>query len=308
VYPTLLDLFDHHLVVRAGETGVRLAVLVCLWLAPRWAEALAGVDRRQARRATIVLALIFLAGARLHFLANHWRVYATRPLEALVIWGGSFHLPGGVIALVLATPLVCRRYGLALGRFNDGGTPAVGVGIAIARLGCFLQSCCFGSVCHWPWCVSFPPDSLPQAIHARYGLVADGARSLPVHPLQLYFVGAALLVTGVSVWLYPRRRYDGQVALVGLLLYSASSAALEFWRADHPSRTYWGPLPQLAWTTLAMTVASLAGLGVGEIVHRRRRRAAASTRAAPHTDRAARTPPWPGSTGRPPRRDEIEGA
>jgi phosphatidylglycerol:prolipoprotein diacylglycerol transferase len=280
VYPTLIDLPDFHLVLRAGETGVRLGVLTCLWLAPRCAEALAGVDRRKARRAAIVLAIVFLAGARLHFVVNQWRTYAGHPFRALMIWGGSFHLPGGIIALLLATPAVCRWYAIPLGRFNDAGTPAVGIGVAIARLGCFLQSCCFGSICGWPWCVTFPLDSLPQVIHARHGLVPEGGRSLPVHPLQLYFFAAALLITAISVWLYPRRRYDGQVALVALLLYSAISAALEFLRADYYPRAYWGSLPQLEWTTLAMTVAALAALAAGEVLHRRHGRVMARALAA----------------------------
>ena len=279
MYPILIDAFDHRLVLYAAETGLRLGVLAAIFLGPRWAESLAGVDRRQARRAMIVLALVFLVGARLHFVLNHSGVYVGRWHQALVLWGGGFHLPGGMIALVLAAPTVCRRLGIDVGRFGDGITPSLGVGIAFARLGCFLQSCCFGAICHQPWCMSFPKDSLPQVIHARQELIAATAPSLPVHPLQLYFLAAGLSITAVAFWLHPRRRYDGQVALVGLFLYSASSAALEFFRADYYPRTYWGPLPQLAWTAFAMTLVSLVALVVAELAHRRR--AAVSPAALP---------------------------
>jgi prolipoprotein diacylglyceryltransferase len=124
-------------------------------------------------------------------------------------------------------------------------------------------------VCTLPWCVSFPAGSPTHAFQAARGLVAPGAvHALAVHPLQLYFATAGLLVVLVGLWLHPRKRYDGQVALVALLLFSASSAALEPFRADIPQRVYWGPLPQLEWIALGMTAAAIAALAIAELAHR----------------------------------------
>jgi phosphatidylglycerol:prolipoprotein diacylglycerol transferase len=155
-------------------------------------------------------------------------------------------------------------------RFADGFAPTVGVGIAIARLGCFLQGCCFGTICAWPWAVRFPRDTYVYEFHRQQGALTPGAASTaPVHPLQLYFAGAGLLLTVVALWLHPRKRYDGQVGLVTLLVYSVGSAALEFLRADYHPRVYWGPLPQLEWVALGLTAVSLVALAAAEWRHRR---------------------------------------
>jgi prolipoprotein diacylglyceryltransferase len=98
----------------------------------------------------------------------------------------------------------------------------------------------------------------------------SGLPGQPVHPLQLYFAATGVLITVVGIWHHGRKRYDGEPALLALLLFSASSLALEFLRAREGLRVYWGPLPQLAWVTLAMTAGAAVALAVAEERHRRR--------------------------------------
>jgi prolipoprotein diacylglyceryltransferase len=129
--------------------------------------------------------------------------------------------------------------------------------------------------------VSFPRDTYIYQYHIDLGVLPpDAERTLPIHPLQLYFVGAGLLITLVALWLHPRKRYDGEVALVALVLFSTSTAALEFLRADAQPRVYWGLLPQLTWMALAMSTVSIAVLAAAELVHRRRGRSRQPARSA----------------------------
>ncbi|HSQ00602.1 MAG TPA: prolipoprotein diacylglyceryl transferase family protein [Candidatus Dormibacteraeota bacterium] len=263
MYRTLLDLPSLGLLVRSADAFVLLAIGTVLFIGPRWAAALEGVDRRAVRRSLLVLAVITLVGGRLHFMLNYPHAFAGRPLAVLKLWTGGLHIPGGILALALAAPWVTRWFGLSsAGRFGDGIAPAMGLGIAIARMGCFLQGCCFGTVCDHFWCLAFPEGSLPFVVHQSDGLLPAGAQwSLPVHPLQLYYVASGLAITAVALWLRPRKRYDGQVALVALLMFSlVSVAGLEFLRADAQPRVYWGALPQLAWTGLAMGAATAVAL------------------------------------------------
>jgi phosphatidylglycerol:prolipoprotein diacylglycerol transferase len=268
----LVELPELGLVVRSADAFVLLSVLVVLVIGPRWAESLEGVDRRAVRRSLLVLAVVTLVGGRLHFMLNYPEAFATRPLAALKLWTGGLHIPGGILALALAAPWVTGRFGLSAARFGDGIVPAMGVGIVVARLGCFLQGCCFGSVCSYPWCMAFPAGSTPANVQEMLGVIPAGSgASLPVHPLQLYFAASGLAITAVALWLGPRKRYDGQVALVALLMFSlVSVAGLEFFREDFKPRVYWGALPQLTWTGLAMGAMALLALAAAEIVRRRR--------------------------------------
>jgi phosphatidylglycerol:prolipoprotein diacylglycerol transferase len=272
MHPVLIDIPSLGITILSYRVCLLLAVLVCWVIGPRWVAALEGLDPWRVFRAMVWLGVAAFAGARLHFVVSHWSDFADRPLAALQFWSGGLHAGGGIVLLAVAAPFVLGRLRLPLGRFADGFAPTVGIGIAIARLGCFLHGCCFGTICSWPWCLTFPRDTYIYQYHTDLGLLPSGAeRTLPIHPLQLYFAAAGLMITAVALWLHPRKRYDGEVALVGLVLFSTSTALLEFLRADAQPRLYWGALPQLTWIALGMSIASLVALAAAELLHRNRR-------------------------------------
>ena len=272
MHPVLIDIPSLGITILSYRVCLLLAVLVCWVVGPRWVAALEGLEPWRVFRAMVWLGLAAFAGARLHFVVSHWSDFADRPLAALQFWSGGLHAGGGIVLLAVAAPFVLGWLRLPLGRFADGFAPTVGIGIAIARLGCFLHGCCFGTLCSWPWCLTFPRDTYIYQYHTDLGLLPPGAeRTLPIHPLQLYFAAAGLMITAVALWLHPRKRYDGEVALVGLVLFSTSTALLEFLRADAQPRLYWGALPQLTWIALGMSIASLVALAAAELLHRNRR-------------------------------------
>lgn len=262
--PVLIEFPQLGAAIHSRGLLIVLAALFCNLVGPRWIEALEGIDRRKSRRALLWLLPPAFLGGRLHYIANHWSEPGDLPLAAFVLWGRGMHAGGAIALLALAMPVVARRLSIPLGRFADGAVPAVAVAIAIARVGCFLRGCCYGAASDWPWAVRFPAGAL------AYG---DGSALAPgtaLHPLQLYFASAALAIAVVAPWLRRHRRYEGQVALVALLLHSLSAAAIEPFRAEHPERVYWGALPQLEWAALAMVVVAVLALVVGSGVGRRR--------------------------------------
>ena len=270
MHPILLAIPSLGLTILSYRACLLLAVLVCWVIGPRWVAALEGLNSRRVFLAMVLLGVAAFSGARLHFVVTHWTDFAERPLTALQFWSGGLHAGGGIVLLAAAAPLVLGWLGLPLGSFVDGFVPTVGLGIAIARLGCFLHGCCFGTLCSWPWCLTFPRDTYIYQYHADLGVLPPGAeRTLPIHPLQLYFAASGLLIAAVALWAHRRKRYDGEIALVGLVLFSTSTAVLEFLRADAQPRLYWGPLPQLTWIALAMSVASFIALTTAELGHRR---------------------------------------
>lgn len=245
----------------AYHTLILLAAAVCLAIGPRWAQRLEGIEPRTTLKALAFLGAAAFIGGRLHFVVNQWGLFAPRPLDALKVWSGGLHAGGAIVGIVVAGWWIGRRGPIRLAPLADGIAPTVGVGIAIARLGCFLQGCCFGSVCAWPWCISFPRNTYIYEYHESLSVLPPGAsETAPIHPLQLYFAAAGLAVTAVALWVHGHKRFDGQVALAALLMHSISAAVLELLRADYYPRAYWGPLPQLEWMALAMTVAAAAAL------------------------------------------------
>lgn len=254
-----------------GSIANNVAVVVSVLLALHLAHRNLGISRGRALGILLVLALCALAGGRLHYIANHPGAYATRWHEVVMLWKGGFHLPGGLVGLALMAPAVCRGFGVSAGRFGDAITPAVALGAAITRLGCSIAGCCTGEVCHRAWCLAFPQGTTTYNMHRHFDLVApEATHSLPVLPLNVFFLGAAIGIAALSVWWMPRKRYDGQVALMALTLFAVSTALLEPHRAFVPPLGFWGPLSKLAWQTLALAL----GCGVtwlwAEIRYRRR--------------------------------------
>ena len=93
---------------------------------------------------TLVLIAIGLFGARLLFVASHWRFYRA---ELGRIWKGregGASQPGGLL-LTLAVSVPClAAFHLPLGAYWDVGIFAILVGTIFARVGCLLNGCCSG--------------------------------------------------------------------------------------------------------------------------------------------------------------------
>jgi prolipoprotein diacylglyceryltransferase len=95
----------------------------------------------------------------------------------------------------------------------------------------------------------------------------------PIHPSQLYESFATLLIFLVLLWLAPRKRFNGQVTLVYVALYSAVRFGLEFLRGD-PDRGAW--FGGTVSTSQIIAVGLL--LGVALLLPRVRRTQAIATR------------------------------
>jgi CDGSH-type Zn-finger protein len=142
----------------------------------------------------------------------------------------------------LAAWRFASRRGLSLPRLADCIAPGLLVGLAIGRIGCFLNGCCYGGPCDLPWAVRFPPDSPPWLDQAARGMLpavaVDGGRpwSLPVHPAQLYAAidAAILAVLACCATATPLARRDGQVFALVLTLHPISRLLLEAIRVDEP--------------------------------------------------------------------------
>src|SRR5688572_4799275 len=183
------------LVLRSHDVAVALAVAVCLLLAWRLARR-QGLDRRRLAVALAAAAGGALAGGRLHHVLANAAHYAADPAKLVTI--ASMHAPGAVVGAFGAAAAAALALRIPVATLADVLALPAGVGVAIARLGCFLNGCCFGRPTTAWWGVSFPPESWAFRQQAALGLVsADAARSLPVVPLQLLFAAAGLAIAAL---------------------------------------------------------------------------------------------------------------
>lgn len=103
-----------------------------------------GLDEFRVFVATILLLFPALAGARLLYLAIHWKYYRenSRP-----IWntreGGAAQYGGILVAVPLSIPLLAIL-DIPFGAFWDVAGVTIMVGMVFTRIGCFLNGCCAG--------------------------------------------------------------------------------------------------------------------------------------------------------------------
>lgn len=128
-----------------------LAFLICTWLAGRHALR-EGIAKETVQDLAIWIFVGGLLGARITYLLNEnprpglWEFLKKLPM----IWEGGIVLYGSVIGGVtsyfVAYYLIYRQRGLQTRRFLDAIAPSVALGLALGRLGCFLNGCCYGQV------------------------------------------------------------------------------------------------------------------------------------------------------------------
>src|SRR5215813_8931930 len=171
--------------MRAYPLFVAAAVVVGVAMSFRGARR-AGLSARRGLLFQLLLAGATLLGAKL------WHVWEQGELATLTLSqalsGDGFRYPGGLLAALLVLPLARPLLGTPIPVLADAIAPAIALAMAVVRVGCLLQGCCFGSVTSLPWGIRFPANSPAWNAHLERGWIGlDSAASLPVHPLQVYF-------------------------------------------------------------------------------------------------------------------------
>lgn len=175
--------------------------------------------------------LFALAGTRA------WYVYKNSSefqLDTFRSWQSGFVLYGGLI-LGFSAGVV---YGFLRKRpillTADIVSPTILLGIAFGRIGCFLNGCCFGKDApDFPLAVSYPPHTPPYDLQLENKLIDfDAAKSLPVHPVQLYEAAAMVVLFFVLSKLWKKNLKPGVVTALTGLSYAGWRFLIEFLRAD----------------------------------------------------------------------------
>jgi phosphatidylglycerol---prolipoprotein diacylglyceryl transferase len=166
----------------------------------------------------VLILFASIAGARLLFVALHWREYAPHAGASLAIWQGGMSFHGGAGAGVAAGLLYMWRRRLPMLAMADAAAPALALGYAVGRLGCLLNGCCYGV-----------PTTLPWALPGVYCQDAD--RSLSYHPTQVYSALIGLVLMAGLVHAYRRPHRVGQVMALFLGGYSVYRFGIEALRA-----------------------------------------------------------------------------
>ncbi len=207
-----IALWDRFVVLSAYSTMMYVAATATIILALILA-ARRGLPLKRVAIAVLLMAVAVPVGARL----LHVAIYASREanLADRLFAGGfqGFSLYGGLLAAAGIGLVSSRLLALDVPRLADTVAPALGMGIALMRVGCFLAGCCFGIATDLPWGVVYPIASDAHVYQITHGVVFPFGGPRPVHPTQLYELMAALIGAGIAGWLLHRKAVDGTAFL-----------------------------------------------------------------------------------------------
>ena len=112
----------------------------------------------------LVAAIFGIVGARCFYVVQYWREFqcesfAETLVSAINVANGGLVVYGSIIGGAIAAIVFLLVKKIPVVPILDLLAPSLMLGIAIGRLGCFMNGCCFGGICDLPWAVSFPPGS-----------------------------------------------------------------------------------------------------------------------------------------------------
>jgi phosphatidylglycerol:prolipoprotein diacylglycerol transferase len=205
-------------------------LLAVAFLAALWASARAArrqqVDPAKIYDLGLYIAISALLGSKALLLITELGYYLEHPREifslATLRSGGVYY--GGFILAVLVGVTVARRQRLPVWKVADCAAPGIALGQSIGRLGCFAAGCCYGKPTASLFGVTFTNPYSQETVGVPL--------KVPLHPVQIYESVASLVLFFILWEWLKRKRFDGQVFILYLVLYSCTRFAIEFFRGD----------------------------------------------------------------------------
>ena len=212
-----------------------------------------------------------IIGARLYYCIFQFDQYRGDLLSVFKIWEGGLAIYGGIIGAVLSTVIYCRVKHVKLPKILDIGGVGLIIGQAVGRWGNFVNREAFGSHASslLPW---------------RMRLYTDAAMNTwaDVHPTFLYESLWCIGVLCVLLWLYRRKKFDGQIFLSYVLLYGLGRLWIEGLRTDS---LYLGPV------RISQIVALASAAAAGVLLWRGIKKAKLTADTPPDADTEEPAPP-----------------
>ncbi|MGH9327350.1 MAG: prolipoprotein diacylglyceryl transferase [Terriglobia bacterium] len=173
-----------------------------------------------------------LIGAKIYMILTGWRFYTAHPgqifsLDTLEAGGGFY---GGFIAATLFALWYVNHQKLPLLKVFDVFAPAIALGQCIGRIGCFAAGDDYGKVA--------AHSSLAVVFTSHYSHQMTGVPiGIPLYPVQLFESGATLIIFLILLWFFARKKLEGQIFAMYIMMYGAARIVMEFYRGD-PDRGF----------------------------------------------------------------------
>jgi len=159
--------------------------------------------------------------------------YFSNPLEILMVWKGGMSVHGGIIGLIIANYLFCKKKKIGFYELADlVAIPGVFI-LAVGRIANFINAELVGTVSNLPWCVDFG-DKVCR------------------HPVQIYSFLKRTLIGVVLVFVNKGEHKPGFIFWLFIGLMGLGRLLIDFVRED----ARWSGLSLGQYLSLVMLVVA----------------------------------------------------
>lgn len=179
-------------------------------------------------------------GGRSAYVIYYWEHFMANPREIIGFAGlAQMGMIIGIVVAALIYMAVTRMRFSALLSIGDAFIAAALFALAMGRVGCTLNGCCYGQLS--------PFNFFPLAvIYTPRNTIAPEYWGVPLYPTQLYHVFWNLIVFGL-IWGFRRRfKPEGSLLFFGFSIYAIGDLFLRFLRNDRGITLFWSlDIPQV---------------------------------------------------------------
>ena len=187
-----------------------------------------GVNDDQLSTFILILVVAGIIGSRLGYVVQKFGYYRQNPLEILTIWQGGMSIHGALLLGAIATFIWARALKVNIWQLLDVLSPAVVLGMALGRVGNFLNQELIGVPAKVAWKMYVASAYRPAAL----------AESQYFHPVFLYEMIFDLLILGILLYLAKKHPKQGLIFWSFIGLYSLGRVIVEIWRYNDV-RYFW---------------------------------------------------------------------
>ncbi len=205
-----------------------------------------GVSKEVLADIIFYLILGALIGGKIFYIFFNFDSFCASTLIEKIRFGFVFY--GGFIGGAIALFLLTKKKKISFIKATDFFAPALALGHAIGRIGCFLAGCCYGK----------PTDSFLGVVFNHHDtLVPQHLQHTHLYPTQLFETFANLILFVILAKVYKKQKKDGITSLTYIMGYAIIRFIIEFFRGDDRGSTLLGLYPSQIIALILFLIAAV---------------------------------------------------
>ena len=176
-------------------------------------------------------------GARLYYVVFNWHYYSQDLMRIFRFREGGLAIHGGIILGFITGYLLCRKNRVDFWAMADVAAPSMILGQAIGRWGNYFNQEAYGRPTDLPWAITI--------------------EGVSVHPTFLYESVWNLAVMAWLLYYTDKKRANGEVFFLYLILYSLGRFFIEGLRVDS---LMIGPFRTAQMISLLLMIGGIVGI------------------------------------------------